>query len=247
VSDIFRVQVSDLAALAEALGRILPRESDPEDALLAVGLEGKADFRGGRSLTRWQAVLEAVLDAEDDTLVGLLEWVTQSKGERSRRELRAALDEAAKATLRRAVRAQHPDFNDQAEALLSSDSPEGIRQEASDLRASVLAIRRVLADPVLSSSVVGVGAPFTDPYEMRMALADLAIDAVTALDYLLANLGASEARASQPWSLTESVDRLPAHDDEAADRRLRRQLDARAAAVRLVGRLFSAVRKDFVV
>ena len=52
VADEFRLKIVDLAPVVDALGRILPKESDPEAALGAVGLAGRADFRGGRANTR---------------------------------------------------------------------------------------------------------------------------------------------------------------------------------------------------
>ena len=76
-----------------------------------------------------------------------------------------------------------------------------------------------------------------------MELTDLAVDVVTAVDYLVSLLGTSAANSS-PLILADETyvgSRHGLSDDSAYDRLVRRRLDARGTAVRLGIRLLGGL------
>jgi len=78
-------------------------------------------------------------------------------------------------------------------------------------------------------------------------LADLAVDVVAAVDYLLSLLAASATRLPQLVLANEAGPSLRhgSSDDVAFDQLVRRRLDARGSAVRLAMRLLAGLRADF--
>lgn len=85
-----------------------------------------------------------------------------------------------------------------------------------------------------------------NPEIRRLELADRATDVVTAVDYLLCMLGASDATHPRLVLAGETgpcrgQGRL---DEDALDRLARRRFDARGIAVRLGMRLFSELKRD---
>jgi hypothetical protein len=244
----FTLEIADLRPLVRVLATALTDENNPAEMLGAVGLAGRGDFRTGNMRTRWQAALTAALAADDDKLADLVEWALEQLGTVHARKLRTALDEAARQCVARSVRDAHPELGGHVEAVISDQTVDGVREAAGHLRNAALSLRLMLTDRLLGMRLVFNTSAFSDPARIRAELADLAIDVVTATDYLLATLG-PHAGSSQSFSLLEGTgggSQLNL-DDETRDRLLRRQLDARANVARLSQRLFSAIRRDFVM
>jgi hypothetical protein len=123
-----------------------------------------------------------------------------------------------------------PDLGGLVNDLLEARGPAQILAAAARLRATVLGLRRLLADPraaqALAVLLEQLGTPWQHPGQLALRLADQAVNVITALDYL-----------------TVLLDRLPA-DEEEADRLTRQRLDARAAAVRQGTRLLAMLPAD---
>lgn len=244
----FTVEMADLQPLVAALASTLTDENNPAEMLGAVGLAGRADFRTGNMRTRWQAAVRAALEADDDKLAELADWALEHLGTAPARKLRAALDEAARGCVARNARAAHPELGGHVEAVISAQSVDGLREAGTNLRSAALSLRSMLTDPLLGMRLLSNTSAFSDPARTRAELADLAVDVVTATDYLLATLGPLTG-SSPEFSLLQGIGGTSQLnvDDETRDRLLRRQLDARATVTRLGERLFSAIRRDFVM
>jgi len=91
-----------------------------------------------------------------------------------------------------------------------------------------------------------MGPSIPDPELRRAQLADLAVDVVTAADYLMRLLSSPSVTASR-LALAGRAGLGGGEgysDEETFDLLTRRQLDARGAAVRLGMRLLSQLRSD---
>jgi hypothetical protein len=121
-----------------------------------------------------------------------------------------------------------------------------MQKAATELRRTALNIRRLLMRPVLTDKFLQLAPTVLDPEFRRMELADLAVDVVTATDYLLSLLGAPASLSSRLVLDSEAgSDRGHGTADiDALDRLNRRRLDARSTAVRLGMRLLGALRSD---
>jgi hypothetical protein len=144
------------------------------------------------------------------------------------------------------IAAAHPELGDQAEELLSASGIPELLAAASNLRQTALTLRRLLIHPPLAGTVLQIDPSAPDPEWRRMELADLAVDVVTATDYLLSLLGGPATTSTQLVLATGArTDRGHGpSDDEALDRLTRQRLDARGIAVRLGMRLLAELRCD---
>ena len=116
---------------------------------------------------------------------------------------------------------------------------------AQRLRSTALEVRRqLMGSPPAGSIEFDPAVP--NPELRRVELANLAVDVVTATDYLLRLLGAPSV--SSPRLLladeTGAARGSGALDHDALDRLTRQRLDARGTAVRLGMRLLAELRSD---
>ena len=145
--------------------------------------------------------------------------------------------------------ALHPEFENQAEALLAATSAPEMKQAAHRLRAIALSVRQQIASPRSEDALLRLDAFVPDPEPGLAEFADLAIDVVTAVDYLLSLLDAP-VTASRRLVLASDTGLGPGHRqacDDASDWLIRKQLDARGAAVRVGARLISGLLSDVSV
>ena len=139
----------------------------------------------------------------------------------------------------------HPELGDQAEALLAARSPADMKQAAHRLRAVALSVRRQIANPRSEDTLLRLGPLVPDPEPRLAEFADLAVDVVTAVDYLLSLL---DGPTTAPPHLVLAGDaglgpgRGPVCD--VHDWLVRKQLDARGATVRVGSRLISGLLSD---
>jgi hypothetical protein len=142
--------------------------------------------------------------------------------------------------------ASPPELGDQADALLAATSALEMKQAAHRLRVIALSVRRQIAGPRSEDALLGLGPSVPDPEPGLAELADLAVDVVTAVDYLL-NLLDAPATVSRQLVLAGDAGPGPGHRpayDDARDWLIRKQLDARGAAVRVGTRLVSGLLSD---
>lgn len=139
-----------------------------------------------------------------------------------------------------------PDLGDLVEALLAASTASEMKQAARRLRATALSVRRQIASPRSEDALLRLGPSVPDPEPGLAELSDLAIDAVTAIDYLLSLLDGS-VTVSRRFVLASDNDPSLGHRpgcDEDRDWLIRKQLDARGAAVRIGTRLISGLLSD---
>lgn len=137
-------------------------------------------------------------------------------------------------------------LGDQAEQLLTASGTLEMMEAARSLRLTALSIRRLLTDPPDVGTSLQMGPSVPDPEFRRVQLADLAVDVVTAIDYLMRLLSSPAVTASR-LTLAGRAGLGGGgsySDEETFDLLTRRQLDARGAAVRLGMRLLSQLRSD---
>jgi hypothetical protein len=140
----------------------------------------------------------------------------------------------------------HPELEDQAEALLAASSVQGIKEAAHGLRMTALSMRRLLASPLSADTVPSFDPSMPDLELRRVELADLAVDVVTAVDYLLYLLNTPAAASPRLVLAGEAGSSRPLGraGDDTFDWLIRKQLDARGTAVRLGMRLISGLLSD---
>jgi hypothetical protein len=141
------------------------------------------------------------------------------------------------------------EIGDQAEALLASTSGPEIREAAHRLRGIALSVRRQIASPRAEDALLRLSPSTPDPEPGFAELADVAIDVVAAVDYLLSLLDAPVV-ASRHLTLASAISPDHRHrvvSDDASDWLIRKQLDARSAAVRVGARLIGGLLSDVSV
>jgi hypothetical protein len=142
--------------------------------------------------------------------------------------------------------ASHLEVGDQAEALLAASSAPDMKAAAHRLRATALSVRRLLTGPLSRDALLALDPSVPDPELQQAELADLAVDVVTAVDYLLSLLDTS-VKTSPHLVLASDAGsgrQRGSVGDDAFDWLIRKQLDARGAAVRLGTRLISGLLSD---
>jgi hypothetical protein len=137
-------------------------------------------------------------------------------------------------------------LGDEAEQLLIASGTPEMMEAARSLRLTALSTRRLLMRPLVTGTSLQMGPSVPDPELRRAELADLAVDVVTAADYLMRLLSSPAVAASR---LALAGRPGPGggegySDEETFDLLTRRQLDARGAAVRLGMRLLSQLHSD---
>jgi hypothetical protein len=109
-----------------------------------------------------------------------------------------------------------------------------------------LSVRRQIASPRSEDALLGLDPSVPDPEPGLAELADLAIDVVTAVDYLLSLLDAPTEPRQLVLAGDTRLGRHPACDD-TSDWLIRKRLDARGAAVRVGTRLVRGLLSDVSV
>ena len=137
------------------------------------------------------------------------------------------------------------ELGDQAHDLLAASSVPGMAAAAQKLRLTALNVRQ----QVMQQAPINGFRPapiVLDPELRRMELADLAVDVVTAVDYLMSLLASSPTTFPRLMLAVEATSYRGegSADDDVGERLTRRRLDARGAAVRLGMRLLAELRAD---
>jgi len=190
---------------------------------------------GANARQHWQALFDAAMQHSLQTPGKLIEYMLANGV--SREDMEKALLEVAKKCTDRSVWKKHPDFYDLAGSLLLARTVPEVKKAAEDLRTAAVDIWRLLSQPVLARSFIHISPAVQDPEQRRRQLADLAVNVVTAVDYLL-NFYPSE----ETDDLASIFDHV--HDDGPAVRLTQRRLDARATAVKVGGRFLDGLRRD---
>lgn len=149
-------------------------------------------------------------------------------------------------TYRDLLAASYPELGDQAETLLAARSEPDMKEAAHRLRAMALSVRRLLASPACRDALLAFDASVPDPELRHAEIADLAVDVVTAVDYLLNLLDTpvpSSPRLFLAGDGRSGGGRGPTGDD-AFDWLTRKRLDARGTAVRVGARLIDGLLSD---
>jgi hypothetical protein len=142
--------------------------------------------------------------------------------------------------------ASYPELGDQAELLLAARSAPDMKEAAHRLRALALGVRRLLASPAARDALLVLSPSAEDPELRHAEIANLAVDVVTAVDYLL-NLLDTPVTPLPRLSLAGDSRSGRGHGhagDDASDWLIRKQLDARGAAVRVGARLIDGLISD---
>lgn len=189
------------------------------------------------ALQYWQALFHAAIQDAVDTPGKLTEYIVNNGVPRE--DMEKALAEVAERCMLRTVQKMHPNFYYLAGFLLEAETIPDVRKAARDLREAATGIWRLLTQPVLAASFIQISPTVHDPEQRRRQLADLAVNVVTAVDYLLNFLPDSSDE-------TEEFNLRPDHvtDDGPAIRLIQRRLDARATAVKVGGRFLDGLRRD---
>lgn len=240
--------LSDLRPVLDVVAKALEDESQIISIKDRTEGLGNVRFPSGpaSSRERWTAVFKAALDERPETLALLLFNIRNDLGTRSAGELAEALDKVGSFCLSRITRTAHPELGDQAEALLEARGVENMTIAANELRQTALNVRRLLMRPILAHTCIQLAPSVLDPEQRRMDLADLAVDVVTAVDYLLSLLDTSVIKSSKLVLESEAGSERghgPSDGDDR-DRLTRRRYDARSTAVRLGQRLLAGLRSD---
>lgn len=242
-----KLTISDLGPVIDVVAQKLPDQNQVGMIVTLCGLQSAVSYPMATANAKqlWVAVFQAALDASQETVAHLLNQIWESlPGSKSL--LDGALREVGLCCVSRITRVSIPGLGDQADTLLEASDVPGMQRAAGDLRQTALNIRRLLMRPVLTNEFLRLAPTIMDPEIRRMELADLAVDVVTATDYLLSLLGAP-ASLSPRLTLDTDAGSDRGHgatDGDALDRLNRRRLDARSTAVRLGMRLLGALRSD---
>ncbi len=130
--------------------------------------------------------------------------------------------------------------------LLAASSVWEMNEAAKSLRLTATGVGRMLTRPLSMDTSLQFDPSVLDPERRRIELADLAVDVVTAVDYLLSLLENPATRSSSLVLADEArlgVERNLS-DEGDYDRLVRRRLDARGTAVRLGMRLLGRLGCD---
>ncbi len=135
-------------------------------------------------------------------------------------------------------------LGDYIESLLEATTVYEMSEAATNLRWAAASVCKLLTHPQPMTDQV-FDPSGTDPRWRRGELVELAVDVVTAVDYLLSLLDSS---AAMPSSLVLADDagfgREASMSEGAQDRLTRRRLDARGTAVRRGMRLLGRIACD---
>jgi hypothetical protein len=195
----------------------------------------------------WAPLFEAALEESPQKFTTLLEHIMKDMGKQSRDAMKKALQETGIRAVSRIVLARHPEFSDAADALISADNWPAITVAASNLRAAALGARRLLMHPLVMKPFLQLDPTVMDPEKRRMELADLAVDVVTAVDFLLTLMDDGNAAPASKLVLANEITSGRGYSSVDEDSSLlltARRLDARNTAVKVGMRLLAKLRSD---
>jgi hypothetical protein len=223
---------------------------DQIESVLPDGLDN-VRYPVGRAnaIQLWRAVFEAALDEPPEVLASLFVNICDHLGTTSRGGLKEALREVGLSSMARITRSANPELGAQDEELASAITVPETTKAAQNLRLTALSVRRLLMRPLLGEALLQFSPTVLDPERRRMELADLAVDVVTATNYLLTLLG-EPTGTSSPFRLATEAGSERGQGPpnyEAVDWLTRRRLDAQSAAVRLAQQLLAALRSDIAI
>jgi len=138
------------------------------------------------------------------------------------------------------------EFEDHADELLQARATREMKTAAQSLRLAALDVRRRLIGSPPEGTTIQLDPSVQNPEQRCAELANLAVDVVTATDYLLGMLDAPTDMAP-PLSLADEAEPRRGNgalDHRAHDQLTRQRFDARATAVRLGMRLRAELRRD---
>jgi hypothetical protein len=198
-----------------------------------------AEIPGGNARPRqyWESLFYAAIEHSVDTPGKLTEYLVDNGVPRE--DMEKARAEVAKNCMLRSVWKKHPNLYHLAGSLLAAETVPEVRKAARDLREAAIGIWRLLAHPVLADSFIQISPTVQDPERRRRQLADLAVNVVTAVDYLLNFL--TDA-SDEPEDFALRPDHVT--DDGPAVRLIQRRLEARGTAVKVGGRFLDGLRRD---
>ena len=192
---------------------------------------------GANTRQYWQALFHAAIQHAADSPKKLMEYIVNHGVPQD--EMEEALAQVAERWMLRTVKKKHPDLYEITRLLLRADTIPGMRTAAQDLREATIGIWCLLTHPVLSASFIQISPAVHDPEQRRRQLADLAVNVVTAVDYLLNFLTDSSDEV-------EEFKLRPDHvtDEGPAVRLMQRRLDARSTAVKVGVRFLDGLHRD---
>lgn len=247
-----KLKLADLTEIVHVLGtQAIKPPSLPSDVLELIGLAHFMEEGSGNPASRWQSAIQIALDSEDDCLRRFLDGAYDRLLPGPQRQLNEARLNAATAYVKRVLFDGRPELNDQVDKLHAARDYGHMRPAAENLRSVALDARRMLMDPQLGDELA-LQLGTIDPERRRFELADLAINVVTATDYLLYLIDGRLLDSSEDFSAETHLGghatsrSNPSDDRDDEDLRYRRSLDSRAAVVRLGGRLLRALRSETV-
>jgi hypothetical protein len=245
------VELPDLREVIRTLGAVSPNPSATAQALQAVGLYGQEEQAVEQNATsRWHSAIKVALENEGAYLRSLLNESCARLPKQSRRKVEEAVRNAGIAYVERILHVAHPELHDQVETLHRSRTYSEIRTAAGELRDVGLEARRMLMDSQLGTELA-LQLGTIDPGRRREELANLAIDVVTATDYLLSLVDDHPLQSRKNFLAENDLGPQASPIDSAGrsldeDLRYRRVLDSRAAAVRLGGQLLRELQSATV-
>jgi hypothetical protein len=192
---------------------------------------------GANARQYWQALFHAAIQHAVDTPKKLTEYIVDQGVPRE--EMERALAQAAERCMLRTVKKKYPDLYDITRSLLLAETIPGMRTAAQDFREAAIGIWCLLTQPVLSASFIQISPAVHDPEQRRRQLADLAVNVVTAVDYLLNFLTDSSDEAEEFKLRPDYVT-----DEAPAVRLIQRRLDARSTAVKVGVRFLDGLHRD---
>lgn len=247
-----RLQLPDLSEIIHVLGQVGTKPAMPTEVLELIGLAGQEEQAPmANAPSRWQSAIKVALEFEGTYLRQLLDGTYDRLSPGPRRRLNEARNCAATAFVNRVLHIGRPDPDEQVQELSSASDYEKMQPAAENLRGIGLDARRMLMDPQLGNELA-LQLGTIDPERRRFELADLAIDVVTATDYLLYLIAGRSPSSHRRFSaeadlgVPTAIRSSPPDSNADEDLRYRRVLDSRATAVRLGGRLLRALRSETV-
>jgi hypothetical protein len=241
--------LADLTPVIKIVAKALPYSTQAEGIARLSNIDARFQQGQANAKELWTPVFEAALKTPSKALPSLMMNIREDLGEDERTQFDSALRMLRLSCVLRVTGAANSQLGNQADDLLAASTVPEMTTAAESLRLTALNVRRLLMRPLFTATFVQFDPSVPDPESRRMELADLAVDVVTAADYLLSLLGGPALASTQLVLATEAgTDHgHGSSDDEALDRLTRRRLDARGSAVRLGMRLLAGLLKDVAI
>ena len=180
--------LADLAPVIEIVAEELPYGSQVETTARLSNVRARLPQGEADAKELWTPVFEAALKASAKTLPSLLKNIREDLGDEPRAKLAQVLRDLRISCIQRVTFTANPELGNQADELLAATTVPEMIEAAKGLRQTALRIRRLLMRPLFTATFIQFDPSVPDPEFRRMELADLAVDVVTATDYLLSLL-----------------------------------------------------------